>query len=228
MSLVHKVPVTYDLYCICYLIGRKKWNKGKKLSCPQPQKELSSDKSCQFLKIVFIIFFSWSPISKSNPDVHRCKNPGASFSLNVHHNPLCCCWESVPELAVLNYHLHANRQWHVTHPDTAPTCICSWKQELFLLISLIQESVFTLGLTESSTFGSSWVLWGLIWKGQPTLAHVKWTQYWGCSHHFSEVLFSAVSTSSDSSPWLQKPLCFPKPGLILHTLLVSCLLVCFS
>lgn len=82
--------------------------------------------------------------------------------------------------------------------------------------------------TERSIFGYSWVLWDWIWKGQPTLAYMKWIQYWGCSHHFSEVLSSAVSTSSNSSPWLQKPLCFPKSGLILHALLVSCLLVCFS
>jgi len=58
-------------------------------------------------------------------------------------------------LAVLNYLLHANQQQHVTHPETAPACICSRKQELFLLISLTQESAFTLGLIKSSIFGYS-------------------------------------------------------------------------
>lgn len=102
----------------------------------------------------------------------------ASPFLNVHHNPLCCCWESMSVLAVLNYLLHANHHQHVTHPETAPAGICSRKQELFLLINLTQESVHA---------GSHWeqYLWIQLssvdfeLKDKPTLAQMKWTQYWG-------------------------------------------------
>lgn len=139
------------------------------MSCPQSQEKLSSVRTCQFLKIIFMLLFSWSPISKSGWDVHWWKNLVASPFLNVHQNPLYCCWESVSLQAVLNYLLHANHQ-HVTHPETAAACIRSWKWELVLLISFVQESV----LTESTIFGCNWVLWCWSWKACLSLSGWYW------------------------------------------------------
>lgn len=149
------------------------------MSCPQSQEKLSFLKTCQFLKIMFILLFSWSPIWKSSQDVHWWKNLVASF-LNVHLNPLCCCWRSVSLQAVLNYLLHANCQQHVIHPETAEVCIWSWKWELLLLIIFFQGSMFT----ESSIFGYSWVLWCWSWKA--TLPLSGW---YGWSTQVAVIIF---------------------------------------
>lgn len=128
------------------------------MSCPQSQEKLSSVKTCQFLKFLFILFFSWSPISKYSWDVHWWNNLVASPFLNVHHNLRYCCWESMSLQAVLNYLLHANHQQHMTHPETAAACIWSWKWELLLLISFVQEPMFTervdLDIAESCGVGA--------------------------------------------------------------------------